>query len=70
MDPYFFFIFKTSCVEGRAREEAKRISMKLTKVELIVGPVNKNKDALLVGARGRFLPVYKGRGWRVSDTEY
>lgn len=42
------------------------------KAECIVSlwVVNKNKDALLVGAGGHLLPVYKELGWWVGAAEY
>lgn len=73
INPGFFSPVKASCdVDRRAREEARRISMKLIKVECFVSlwAVDKNKDAPLVGSGGHFLPVYKGLGWRVSGAEY
>lgn len=73
INPGFFSPVKASCdVDRRVREEARRISMKLIKVECFVSPwaVDKNKDAPLVGSGGHFLPAYKGLGWRVSGAEY
>lgn len=61
-----FFTVKTShVVERRVREEVRRIGVTLMKAECTVflWAVNNNKDAVLVGAGGHFLPVYKGLGW-------